>query len=73
MSPGTANGVIRQYSVLYNGTNVTNFGNNMLMGTIEGLSPDTEYDVQMRAHTGAGAGPPASIEFLTCKLLIIRI
>ena len=73
MPPVTPNGVITQYSILYDGTNITNFGNNMLMGTIEGLSPDTEYDVQMRAHTSVGAGPPASITFLTCKLLNIRV
>ena len=73
MPPGTPNGVITHYSILYNGTNVTNFGNTILMGTVGGLLPDTEYDVQMRAHTSVGAGPPASITFLTCKLLNIRV
>ena len=67
-SPETPNGVITQYSILYNGTNITNFGNNVLMDTIEGLSPDTVYVLQLRAYTGAGGGPPASITFLTCKL-----
>ena len=71
--PEPTNGVITQYSILYDGMTITNFGNNMLMGTIEGLLPDTEYDVQMRAHTRVGAGLPTSITFLTCKLLHIII
>ena len=75
-SPATLNGVITQYSAQINGTNtdITNFDNNMLMSTIEELSPDTVYVLQLRAHTGAGAGPPSSnITFLTCKLINIRI
>ena len=78
--PTTLNGVITQYSILYNGINVTNFGsnmlmdaNNMLMDTIEGLSPDTVYVLELRAHTGAGAGPSSSITFLTCKLCNMTI
>ena len=70
-SPETPNGVITQYSILYNGINITNFGNNMLMDTIEGLSPDTVYDVQLRAHTGAGAGPPSNLTAMTCKLFML--
>ena len=73
MPPGTPNGVITHYSILYNGTNVTNFGNTMLMGTVGGLLPDTEYDVQMRAHTSVGVGPAVSIIILTCRLLNIRV
>ena len=67
--PLTPNGIITQYSILYNGTNITNFGNNMLMDSIEGLSPDTVYTLQLRAHTVVGPGEPSSIAFLTCKLL----
>ena len=70
--PETPNGVITQYSILHDGSNITNFGNNMLMDTIEGLSPDTVYDVQLRAHTRVGAGPPASLTFLTCKCLTLE-
>ena len=66
--PETHNGVITQYSILYDGINITDFGNSMLMDTIEGLSPDTVYVLQLRAHTGAGTGPPSSVTFLTCKL-----
>ena len=67
MPPETPNGVITQYSILYNEINITNFGN-MLMDTIEGLSPDTVYDVQLRAHTEAGAGPPSNLTVMTSKL-----
>ena len=66
--PTTPNGIITQYSILFNGISITNFGNSMLMGTIGGLSPDTVYVLQLRAHTGVGAGSPSSISFLTCKL-----
>ena len=38
------------------------------MDTIKGLSPDTVYVLQLRAHTGAGAGPFSRLTFLTCKL-----
>ena len=69
--PETPNGVITQYSILYNGISITNFGNNMLMDTIEGLSPDTVYVLQLRAHTGAGAGPPSSLTVVTCKLFML--
>ena len=68
--PEILNGIITHYSILYDGINIniTDFDNNMLMGTIDGLSPDTAYVLQLRAHTGAGAGPPSYITFLTCEL-----
>ena len=69
--PVTPNGVITHYSILYNGINITNFGNNMLIDAIEGLSPDTMYNVQLRAHTGAGPGPPSNLTVVTCKLFIL--
>ena len=67
--PATTNGVIIQYSILYNGINfsISDFDNNMLMDIILELSPDTVYVLQLRAHTGAGAGPPSNITFLTGK------
>ena len=71
MSPETPNGVITQYSILYNGTNITDFGNNMLMDTIEGLLPDTVYVLQLRAHTKVGPGPPSNLTIVTCKLLML--
>ena len=73
MPPETPNGVITQYSIQHNESNITNFGNSVLIGTIERLSPDTKYDVQLRAHTVVGAGPSTSLTFLTCKFLNIRI
>ena len=71
MPPNILNGTIRQYSIQFDGDVINNFGNNMLMGTVEGLSPESVYTLQLRAHTGAGAGagPPSSIIVITCKLL----
>ena len=40
------------------------------MYTIGGLSPDTVYLLQVRAHTGAGAGLPNNITVITSKLWI---
>ena len=42
------------------------------MGTVEGLSPDTEYVLQLRAHTRVGPGPPASLTVKTSKLFILQ-
>ena len=73
-SPETPNGVITQYSIQHNGTTkITDFGNSVLMDTIEGLSPDTVYVLQLRAHTGAGAGPPSNLTVVTCKLFMLYI
>ena len=66
--PETPNGVITHYSLQRNGINIGNFSSNILMYTIEGLSPDTVYVLQLRAHTGAGAGPPSSRTVITSKL-----
>ena len=71
MPPETTNGVITQYSIQYGETIINNFGNNTLnmIGTVEGLSPDTEYVLQLKAYTRVGAGPPGSLTVQTCKLL----
>ena len=72
MPPETTNGVITQYSIQNGETIINNFGNNtlnMMIGTVEGLSPDTEYVLQLRAYTRVGAGPPHSLTVQTCKLL----
>ena len=71
--PRVPNGVITHYSILNNGTNIANFGNNMLMDTIEGLVPDAVYVLQLRAHTVVGAGPPSNITIVTCKLFVVVI
>ena len=68
MPPETPNGVITHYSIQLDGTNISNVSSSVLMYTIEGLSPDTVYVLQLRAHTGAGAGPPSNITIVTCKL-----
>ena len=66
--PEILNGVITHYSIQLDGTNIGNFSSSVLMYAIEGLSPDTLYVLQLRAHTGAGAGPSSTITFITCKL-----
>ena len=66
--PETLNGVITQYSIQLNGTNMGNLSSNELMYTIKKLSPDTVYVIQLRAHTGAGPGPPSNVIVITCKL-----
>ena len=72
--PETPNGLITKYSIQYDGSVVDNFGNvtlDGLMGTVEGLSPDTEYVLQLRAHTRVGPGPPASLTVKTSELFIL--
>ena len=70
--PETPNGVITQYSIQYDRIVINDFGNNisnMMNGTVEGLSPDTKYALQLRAHTRVDQGPPSSLTIKTCKLL----
>ena len=73
MPPKYPNGVITQYSVQYDGINIPNFGknnvSNKIMGTIEGLLPDTDYVFELKAYTRGGPGPPTSVAVKTCKLL----
>ena len=69
--PETLNGVITQYFIQLNGSNITLNGS-VLMHAIERLSPDTVYFIQLRAHTGAGAGPSSNRTVITCKLYIIQ-
>ena len=67
--PVTPNGNITQYSIQFDAT-VINFSSNM-MCTVEGLSPDTVYTLQVRAHTSVGAGLPSSVTVITCKLFSV--
>ena len=70
--PETPNGFITHYSLQFDATVIDNFGNsmrNILIGTVEGLSPDTVYLLRLTASTGAGEGLPSSITVITCKLL----
>ena len=69
--PNTPNGVISQYSIQCNETNITGLDRYVLMYTIKGLSPDTVYILQLRAHTSAGAGPPSNLTIVTCKLFML--
>ena len=65
--PETPNGVITHYSILYDENNII-ISSSVLMYTIEGLSPDKVYVLQLRTHTEAGAGPPSNRTVLTSKL-----
>ena len=72
MPPEYSNGVITQYSIQFDGMNINDFGSNVsdiLIGTVEGLSPDTAYLLEIQAHTRVGPGPPVSLLVKTCKLL----
>ena len=75
MPPDTPNGHITQYSVQYNETVINNFGietQNEWTGIVGGLSPDTEYVLNLKAHTRVGQGPPASLSVKTGMLLILK-
>ena len=69
--PEFPNGVVTHYSLQLNENDIVNISSNVLMYTTGGLSPDTEYVLQLRAHTGAGAGPSNNRTFVTSKVLNI--
>ena len=72
--PKYPNGVITRYSINYNGKHIEAFGeykSNKMIGTIKGLTPSTEYVMEMKAYTRVGPGPPFSLPMRTCKLLNI--
>ena len=74
--PETPNGLITKYSIQYDGSlyvfdNVGSVTLNRLMGTVERLSPDTEYVLQLRTHTKVGPGSPASLTVKTSKFFIM--
>ena len=70
MSPQIPNGNITQYSLQCGDRIMNNFGwkrSNMLTGHFALLSPDTEYVLQLKAHTRVGPGPPAELPVKTCE------
>ena len=69
--PKYPNGVITKYSVHCNGIDIDEFGNvsDKMIGTIEGLSPDTEYVIKLKAYTRVGPGPPLYLAIKTRKLI----
>ena len=73
--PEFPNGVITQYSIHSNGIDIDNFGSsdanisNRMIGTVDGLSPNTVYVFEMKAHTEMGAGPPVHLAVKTRKLI----
>ena len=74
MPPEFPNGVITQYSIRYNGMDIDNFGSNAdipdtMIGTVDGLSPNTMYVFEMKAYTMMGAGPPIYLAVKTRELI----
>ena len=67
--PGAPNGIITQYSIKLDGTDVTIQNSNVLMYTIGGLSSDTVHMIGLTAYTSAGEGPPNIETVVTRKLL----
>ena len=72
--PTYPNGVVIKYCVHFDGKHIDNFGDkvsDMLKGTVKGLSPDTEYVFEMKAHTKVGPGPSVDLSVRTRELLNI--
>ena len=64
--PELPNGVIMQYSIQLNGINIASLSSNELIYTIGGLSSDTVFVLQLRAHTIVGPGPSSNRTVITC-------
>jgi len=71
MLPDNPNGIITQYSTQFGVITANDLGNDMLMGTVGGLSPLTMYELLLRAHTIVGEGPSTSVTVATSELLNI--
>ena len=72
MPPEFPNGAITKYSIEYNGVTIDEFGNNVgdkMIGTVDGLSPNTLYAFEVKAHTRMGPGPSVYIAGKTRKLI----
>ena len=70
------NGVITKYSVHCDGKNIDAFGDpqsHNMIDTIKELMPDTDYVIEMKAHTQVGSGTPSSLLVRTGKLLNIVV
>ena len=66
--PGTPNGVITQYSIQLDGTDIDDLNGSVRMYTIGQLPSDTVYVLQLTASTSVGEGLPSSVTVITCKL-----
>ena len=66
--PDSSNGVITQYSIQLNGTDIDDLNSNVRMYTIGELPSDTVYVLQLTASTSVGEGPPSSVTIITGKL-----
>ena len=72
MPPKYPNGDIIRYAVHCDGKHIDAFGDHVsdkMIGSIDGLTPDTEYVIELTAYTRVGPGPPFSLPVKTCKLL----
>ena len=75
MPPKYPNGIITCYAIQCDGRSIDAFGDYVsgkMIGRIDGLIPDTEYVIEMKAYTRVGSGPSFSLPVKTCKLLNIR-
>jgi len=73
MPPDTPNGIITHYLLQNSVILIADLSSDMLMFAIKGLSPDTLYELQLRAHTRVGEGPPSSVTVITSELLVMYI
>ena len=74
--PMYPNGVIKKYSVHCDGKNIDEFGDpesHNMIDTIKELMPDSDYVIEIKAHTRVGSGTPLSLLVRTGKLLNIVI
>ena len=72
--PTYPNGVVIKYSVHFDGKHIDGFGDkvsDMLRGTVEGLSPDSEYVFEVKAYTKVGPGPSVDLSVRTRELFNI--
>ena len=74
MPPKYLNGTITRYAIQCDGRSIDAFGDYVsgkMIGSIDELTPDTEYVIEMKAYTRVGSGPSFSLPVKTCKLLNI--
>ena len=76
MPPKYPNGVITHYAIQCDEKSIDEFGEEVsgkMVGSIDGLTPDTAHVIEMKAYTRVGSGPPLSLHVKACKLLNIVI
>ena len=74
MPPKYPNGVITRYAIQFDGIIINEFGDYVagkMIGSIDRLTPHTEYVFEMKAYTRVGPGSSSSLSVRTCKLMSI--